>query len=337
LAAKEKLLVEGTTDDVGQELLDVKPILKDVKPAVCGDGLPTHMFTRLARQEPNPYSTLDYYFGGFHLVLNGYRDSGRSWEESHLGHFFHAWRPTEKQLAWVMHPGDPNQIEDEMIMYSLAMKTAACIGAAEHLRAATQSESVELSPAAVNKHMLDRGNIYPLVAIVVGQLRNADVINLLHESEDKGDADLFRTATKFIGANKCTTYSTKYVALIAGFFLKHYCQSDAEKIIYDRFILFRKTVNGSTIFGDRFVEWVIRDLRTYIGKYSTGSQSSSYVRQVALHLNNRKKLAKAMKTSPHVASLPETEKEKYMIVISRVYSLLHLVLLGSCVRTIAVS
>jgi hypothetical protein len=90
-AAKDKLLAEGTTDDVAQELLDVKPILKDVKPAVCGDRLPTHMFTRLARQEPNPYGTLDYYFGGFHLVLNGYRDSGRSWEESHLGHFFRAW------------------------------------------------------------------------------------------------------------------------------------------------------------------------------------------------------------------------------------------------------
>jgi hypothetical protein len=76
-------------------------------------------------------------------------------------------------------------------------------------------------------------------------------------------------------------------------------------------------MNGSTIFGDRFVEWVIRDLRTQIGKYSTGSGSSSYVREVALHLNDRKNLAKAMKSSPPIGSPPE--KEKYMIRISRVY------------------
>jgi hypothetical protein len=40
LAAKDKLLVEGTTDDGGQELLDVQSIRKDVKPALIGDGLP---------------------------------------------------------------------------------------------------------------------------------------------------------------------------------------------------------------------------------------------------------------------------------------------------------
>jgi hypothetical protein len=118
LTAKNKLLAGETAYDVGQELLDVQPILKDVEPAVCGDVLPTHMFTRLARQEVR-YNMLDFHFRGFHEVLNAYRGNGRSFKENHIGHYFKSWRPTEKQLDWVMNPGDPNQInrDEDCIMY----------------------------------------------------------------------------------------------------------------------------------------------------------------------------------------------------------------------------
>jgi hypothetical protein len=44
---------------------------------------------------------------------------------THLCDFFSAWRTADKQLDWVMHPGDPNQVDAELIMYLLAMYTAA--------------------------------------------------------------------------------------------------------------------------------------------------------------------------------------------------------------------
>ena len=44
--------------------------------------------------------------------------------------------------------------------------------------------------------------------------------------------------------------------------------SEAEKAVYDEFVLFQKTKNGKTIFSDRSVEWSIRDIRQRVGKFS---------------------------------------------------------------------
>ena len=55
--------------------------------------------------------------GGFHTLLESHRLIGRMFGELHLHIIWNIWRPTEGQLNWVMNPGDPNQKDNQIIMY----------------------------------------------------------------------------------------------------------------------------------------------------------------------------------------------------------------------------
>ena len=59
------------------------------------------------------------YFGGFHLILETHKKRGSLFGDTHLRDIFRKWRPTDKQLDWVMAPGDPNQVDSEIVMYHL--------------------------------------------------------------------------------------------------------------------------------------------------------------------------------------------------------------------------
>lgn len=50
-------------------------------------------------------------------MLELYRLCGSMFGSTHLMDIFCEWRPTEGQLKWVMNPGDPNQVEEEIVMF----------------------------------------------------------------------------------------------------------------------------------------------------------------------------------------------------------------------------
>ena len=52
-------------------------------------------------------------------MLETHKKRGSLFGDSHLCDVFRRWRRTDKMLEWVMDPGDPGQVNDEMLMYHL--------------------------------------------------------------------------------------------------------------------------------------------------------------------------------------------------------------------------
>ena len=176
-----------------------------------------------------------------------------------------------------MTPGDPNQIDSELMMYQLAMYTVA-IRALVDTKKSQGETSINISPVDVIDFMLVRAEKYPNVLCIMIEMRYAEVIFMLQEAEKKRDADMFRTALKLIAPLCASTHATKYVSMITDFLTDWYCASDADKVIFAKAVLTRDTLHGKKIFTDRFVEWMMKDFRVWLGKYSTSHHESLFER-----------------------------------------------------------
>jgi hypothetical protein len=82
-----------------------------------------------------------------------------------------------------MEPGDPNQVEDALMMMVFGVPTDAIMGLLETKRQEDRNATVELSAADVGYHMLARVCKYPMVALILLSQRLADLIFSLHEAE----------------------------------------------------------------------------------------------------------------------------------------------------------
>jgi hypothetical protein len=135
----------------------------------------------------------------------------------------------------------------------------------------------------------------------------------LLDAESRADSDDYRDALKFLGILFCSSHKTGYVSLISDFFVSDWCASDGMRTIFNKACLFRKTVNGDNIFSDRFVEWIVQDLRIYLDKFSAGKNQTSLFQQVAANLNNRALFRSIKKQDTY------SEKEQAQIRLSKVY------------------
>lgn len=270
------------SDDEQDDPDNSRPIMLDVGSSVNGDGQPTLLFANLRRQNPEKYSQLRFDFGGFHTLLAAFKANGKLFGRAHLKDSFSCWRTSEKQLQWVMDPSDPSQMQEELITFYMALHVSAIRGLKER--------KARFSPQDLVDFMLERAKKYPLVAIVLSELRLASIIFLLLDAESNGDAQKFKTALKFQAPYCCSSHKVGYVSLISDFFVGDYCSSEAERVLRDTLVLFRKTVNGKDIFGDRFVEWTIKDIRRFLGKHSSGVNHAAAVMRMILKLNEYKTL-----------------------------------------------
>jgi hypothetical protein len=126
-----------------------------------------------------------------------------------------------------------------------------------------------------------------LALVILFELRFAEVIFLLRQAEKESRHEIFISCMKYLLPLFSSTHSTKYVLMLSDLLVDWYCSSDAEKIIFAKAILTRKTVNGANIFTDRYVEWMMKDMRIWLGKYAS-VHHKSLVKQVALTLYDRK-------------------------------------------------
>ena len=269
------------------------PIMQDYGLPLLGDGSPTYAISTILRTDTaKKYKDKVMGFGGgFHLLLETHRKRGSLFGASHLEDMFSTWRTTNGQLKWVLEPGDPGQIDAELIMVVLALYTVAIREEAKR-RAKKAHENGEkhfrMSAADVIDSMTRRALEHPLMLVVLIELRLAELTFMLHEAERKGDASIYITAKKYLAALFAISHATKYVSMTIDFFVSIFCFSDADRKIYEEGIFVRKTKNGRTIFSDRFVEWMMKDFRTWLGKMATANPESMVAR-CALNMNERKK------------------------------------------------
>lgn len=134
-------------------------------------------------------------------------------------------------------------------------------------------------------------------------MRFAELIFMLHRAKSQAKTPLYIVALKYAMLLCCVcTNATAYVEMICNTTIDLACMSDAERAIYDNFILFRRTKNGKFIFTDRMVEWVIKDIRETLGKFFNDyipSQLENFMLQLKQlrNLRGRDKKAEPKKAS----------------------------------------
>ena len=200
------------------------------------------------------------------MTLEAHRQRGSAFAATHLEDVISSWRTTTGQLKWVLNPGDPNQIDEELVMYVLAVYVAAMHSLIETKRGLNGNDAALLTASDGVDYMIDRAEEHPLIMVILLELRYAELTFMLHEAEKKSNCNLYRTAMKFLAPLFAGTHATKYVSMTVDFFVDWFCASDCDKIIFAKAIFTRKTKNGAKVFSDRFVEWMMRDLRMWLGK-----------------------------------------------------------------------
>ena len=176
------------------------------------------------------------------------------------------------------------------IIIHLAMYVSALRGMlkTKQAEASTTNLTLKSKPSDLVDFMVARAKVEPLAFCILLELRFAEVVFLLHQCERKNKNELFLASMKLLLPIYASSHAIKYVSMVADFLIDWHCMSDAERIIFAEAVLTRKTKNGCTIFTDRFVEWMMRDMRMWLGKHA-GAHHHKLVQQVALSLNERKK------------------------------------------------
>ena len=113
-------LADNALKEENNDEEDFEPIMATLSPYLLGDGNPIWgIYKQLRRDKAKYKRQMPAYFGGFHLVLETHKKRGSLFGDSHLCDVFRRWRRTDKMLEWVMDPGDPSQVNDEMVMVHL--------------------------------------------------------------------------------------------------------------------------------------------------------------------------------------------------------------------------
>lgn len=145
-----------------------------------------------------------------------------------------------------------------------------------------------IHPKELVDFMVSRARDEPLAFCILLEMRFAEVIFLLHNAEKESRCDLFVASLKFLLPFFTSSHANKYVSMLSDFLVEWFCCSEAEQILFEKTVLTKKTKNGCNIFTDRFVEWMMEDMRKWLGKFATATHIHR-VEQVALTLNDRKK------------------------------------------------
>lgn len=133
-----------------------------------------------------------------------------------------------------------------------------------------------------------------MVALI--EMRFAHLIFMLNESETQSNDKLFRTVQKYFLRLFASTHCTKYVSMMTDFFVHWYCCSPAEKILFAKAIFTRKTKNNKSVFVDRFVEFMMRDFRMWLGKHGTSHTKTLLERCAVTLVGNKQTRASARRT-----------------------------------------
>jgi hypothetical protein len=262
-----KLVSGSEIKDDEWKNISTKPLIDEYGVALCGDGNPTFIMNNLIKKKEEEYAgKIAPYFGGFHLVLEGHRKRGSLFGKSHMEDFFSSWRTSEGQLKWVLNPGDPNQIDTELGMYVLGIYVSAVRAVIKHKGPGT---AFSISSSDVVDHMIQRAKEFPIVMIILIEIRYAEVIFMLHQSEKESDVSKFLTAMKFLSPMFASSHATKYVNMTADFLVEWYCKSDAEKVSrYSKnksyFTLFLILLNIQTPYLFLFDHHMIMSIRSFL-------------------------------------------------------------------------
>ena len=139
-------------------------------------------------------------------MLTAWKAHGRLFGKTHLRPIFSCWRGTDKQLDWVLNPGDPNLIEDENIMTVIAHYIVTIWAVCDKKLRESTSYDVKITASEVIDHMVERALKYPVLLCVLLQLRMSEMLLVLLELEKNADANAYKAMLRFLAVFCCAAH-----------------------------------------------------------------------------------------------------------------------------------
>ncbi|KAJ1419364.1 hypothetical protein B484DRAFT_400204 [Ochromonadaceae sp. CCMP2298] len=292
----------------------ISPIHMHTGALSIGDGSPAYSILRgidqgtLPRIQPPPQvpggpdqPALYNSPGGFHMYLEMWKMWGGLFKDSHLTILVKTWRPTQGRLDWLLNPGDPRQTEDETEEYLLANYLTAARACADEL--GTQGEE-QVTAQQVEEYMQKRACEHAAVFDLNLGLQWANVIFMMRDSEgsgDRGNLALFQSAQRIATLLFALSHATKYVRICTEERYHWAHASEAEHLIHELYVFTKKTRHGCSIFGDRMMEWFVRDIRSIVGKF-WGAGKANQIAETVRSLPELLKQGRSIKTEDQRAA-----------------------------------
>lgn len=245
----------------------VQPVQAYARTFMTSDGSPSAAIFRL--QDAGQFGDIYNFPGAFHTLLEGFRMHGKFFRDALMEMIITEWRATEGKREWYLQPGDPRQVQDEsaelLIAHYVAICRATCV---YHGREDVSVEEVE-------QYLLTRAKHHAAAMDALSSMRGLEILFMIQDSERIDGHQLFRQARRLLSLLVTVTHATNYARIITSDELQWHAASSAEQEIVKRFIFSQQTRSGATIWGDRLMEWIVRDIRQQEGKYwSVGKQQS---------------------------------------------------------------
>lgn len=279
------------TSNWDREKLDLErtggmPPLRDLFAVATCDGSPMKRFLDIMSKDiresggdhnHRKFKNVQFFMGGMHYLMQFANMSNRlSWD--YLNYFVSAWRPTEPQQNWLLCVSDPTDYVLEMPEYILAHYRAAADG----LR--SKYPKAPLTPASVHRHMLERAEEHPVCMAILLNLRFVEIALMIRDTEksgEHGDVDLFLTTIRLALPVFTASHSVNYVHICCDFLEWWALASEAEKLFFRKYLFTQKSPLGKPVWVDKAIEWTMRHLRIFLGRYARPNQNQCVEKAVA--------------------------------------------------------
>ena len=240
---------------------------------------------------------------------------------THLTDLISLWRTSPAQQSWIREPSDPNQAEDEYEILHSAVYHSVIIGYIDYRRKSQPAQEVGNLKIRANKiidYMTDCATNNPRAKVFLSQIRFLEVIWMLKKAEKEGNSILFNSGMKFSLMLYASSNAFKYVSMVLNFIFENHLSSEAELKLLEK-ILFRKTKNGSTIYMDRSVEWAMRVVRSFLGKFYTMATDSRFNSMISVWNRNEGCMTKSTSSKQSTAPKPTTESTRVEVEFNSIY------------------
>ena len=240
------------------------PIMDHLGACLICDGAPNSTISRM-KEQTGEWNEIRNVYAGFHSVLEFRKMIGKCFEESHLGTFVNAWRPSEGKAKFILSPGDPTQCLAEFAEYQFAHFTNCARLAAE----AHDPDDGPFTAQSAFEYRLSRARQCPLAMIVLLELEFTQACYMMCDAErvmPQGNFPLFERAQHIMTLLLSVTNATGYMRLHTDERRRWSVASEAERLVHELFLFTKQSKNGYPIFSDRFFEWHQKDLRKFVFK-----------------------------------------------------------------------
>lgn len=277
-------------DQVDFEETNGEPPVRDLlAPATC-DGSPMKRFLDIIDEDRRnhrdkgtdlKYPRVRFFLGGMHYLMEVANMSNRL-SRDFLSFFVSDWRPTEPRLNWLLCVSDPTDYVLEMPQFIVGHYRAAADGLQK--KRDDENDDRPITAADVHEHMLERALEYPVCMAVLLTLRFIEIAFMVRDSEksgEHGDVDLFLATMRLSLPIFAASHATYYMHICCDFLEWWEMASEAEKVFFRKYLFTQKSPLGKPVWADRAVEWTMRHVRMFLGRYARPNQNQRIDRVVA--------------------------------------------------------